>query len=404
MKKNNVLGLFAAAALTLLAGCSSPMPADPCAPGGLCAPATANTSDHPRAADLGAALPGPASSAAVRAAPRAAPIRIALLLPLRSEALAGPAEAVRAGFMAAHERDKDNIEVAVTATGNGTAARETLDAYAAAAAASDIVVGPLARPEVGAIAASGMVSKPTIALNHPPTDTRVPAAMLVMGLSIEDEARQVARWAAGDRPGQGALIVSGTSAWQKRIATAYIAECKRLGMHVETVDIPATNGYLSESAIRELKTRIDTEPPAMMLAALDADQLRQVRASIGTDLPVYGTSSVNPGSAPGGAVAELDGVHLLDMPWQVQSDHPTVGLYPRAPGERPTLDLDRLYALGIDAYRVAREIAQKRTEFQMDGVTGRLKISYGKGAASFERQLPGVSYQNGAFLLVEPVR
>lgn len=406
MQIKNVRGLVAAAGVAMLAGisgCSTPMPPDTCAPGGLCAPTQANTStrEHPPAALADARAHVPTQA-------KPAPLRIALLLPLRSDTLAGPAEAVRAGFMAAHEREPDGIDVSVKATG----ARDAVEVYRAAVDANDMVVGPLARADVAAVAASGAVNKTTIALNHPGGEASLPPAMLTMGLSIEDEARQVARWAGSDHPGVGALIVTGTSAWQKRTAGAFAAQCKQEGTIVDTIELPASNGYLSDSALRELKTRIDTDPPGMLLAALDADQLRRVRESIGMDVPVYGTSSVNPGNTPGSAVPALDGVHLIDLPWEVQSSNPSVMIYPRPVTDQPSLDLDRLYALGIDAYRVAREIALgrdlqgsgQRQLFQMDGVTGRLSVRYGDGPAQFERQQPGVIYRGGNFELTEPVR
>jgi outer membrane PBP1 activator LpoA protein len=135
-----------------------------------------------------------------------------------------------------------------------------------------------------------------------------------------------------------------------------------------------------------------------MFAALDADQLRQVRAILGTELPAYGTSSVNPGMSAGNSLPELDGLRLLDMPWQLQADM----AYPRYAGAAHTLDLDRLYALGIDAYRIALEIAKKPAgAFRMDGVTGRLSVNFGNGAARFERIESAAAYQTGSFKPVE---
>jgi outer membrane PBP1 activator LpoA protein len=120
---------------------------------------------------------------------------------------------------------------------------------------------------------------------------------------------------------------------------------------------------------------------------------------LGSEAPFYSTSSANPGTAPGQAMAELDGLHLLDLPWLVQLDHPSVMVYPRRTGGGAhQLDLDRLYALGIDAFRVAREIAKKpEAAFQLDGVTGKLAISFGQGASRFERLHPAVVYQGGAY-------
>ena len=389
-------GLLAVAVLAgagLLGGCAAPCGA----PGGLCAPTAANTSAqeaaHPRAAAV--APPASAAPAAPSAAvPARGPVRIGLMLPLRSEALGPPAEAVRAGFMAAYERDRAGFAVNLIETGDTP--QQALDAYAGAVASNDIVVGPLARSAVTLVAASPLVNKPTIALNSPDGRARLPAQMLVMGLSIEDEARQVAAWAAAEHPG-AALVVSGGSPWQKRIAQAFISHYKQGGRSAQLVELPATNGYLSEAAIGQLKLRVEAEPPALLFAALDADQLRQVRGMVGADIPFYGTSSSNPGTAPGMAMPELDGLRLLDLPWLVQADHPAVMVYPRRTGAGP-LDLDRLYALGIDAYRVAREVAlQPGASFTMDGVTGRLTIAFTPGAAHFERQQPSAVYQSGAY-------
>jgi outer membrane PBP1 activator LpoA protein len=411
-------GLFAAGALTMLGACSTPCDR----PGGLCAPIEPNTSVAPvapRAPEPVAPLipeaevetmPVDAPPGVAGAQPRAAdpaaiadskaPTRIGLLLPTRSDALGPPAGALRAGFMAAYERDRTGIDVTLIDTGDSP--QDVLAAYSAALEQNDIVVGPLARSAVSAIANAGVaVAKPTIALNHPDargSGAALPHNLLVMGLSIEDEARQVAQWAASEHPGARALVVSGANAWQRRIANAFAAQWKQLGNQSQTVELAASNGYLSESGIFQLKSRVDADLPTLLFTALDADQLRQVRASLGSNLPVYGTSSVNPGTEPGTALAELDGVRLLDLPWEVQPDHPAVMVYPRWNASRRTLDLDRLYALGIDAFRVAREIAlHPGTPFTMDGVTGRLSVSFGDGPARFERVQPTAVYQGGSF-------
>ena len=92
---------------------------------------------------------------------------------------------------------------------------------------------------------------------------------------------------------------------------------------------------------------------------------------------------------------ELDGVRLLDLPWQVQRDHPAVMVYPH-PVQAGTADMERLYALGIDAYRVAREISRKPAgRFSIDGVTGRLTVDFGQGPARFERVEQPAVFQHG---------
>jgi outer membrane PBP1 activator LpoA protein len=80
-------------------------------------------------------------------------------------------------------------------------------------------------------------------------------------------------------------------------------------------------------------------------------------------------------------------------------------VYPRWNTGGRALDIDRLYALGIDAFRLAREITlHPGAEFQLDGVTGRLSGSFGNGPARFERVQPAAVYQAGTFTLVPDAR
>ena len=411
---------LAGALMVSLAGCSTPCDA----PGRLCAPIVSNTSalPPPPAAPARAELPAPAAPTRIETRPVESPdagtgtyrrptrTRLGLMLPLRSEALGAPAEALRAGFMAAYEREPDGFIVNLVDT--GVSPQETVDAFAAAIDQNDILVGPLARPAVSALAASPLVRKPTIALNHPEARAGaapLPAQMLVIGLSIEDEARQVANWAGFEHPGGAALIIAGSSAWQRRIAASFAARWKQLGYGSQMLVLADSNGYLSEASLGQLRAQRDAARPALLFAALDASQAGQVRGALGPDLPIYGTSSVNPGAGagtsagadPGAAMAELNGLRLLDLPWQVHSAHPAVMAYPRWAGAGRTLDMDRLYALGIDAFRVAREIALRPgADFRLDGVTGRLSVSFGDGVIRFERIEPAAVYEDGDFTLV----
>ncbi|HWJ95778.1 MAG TPA: penicillin-binding protein activator, partial [Telluria sp.] len=141
----------------------------------------------------------------------------------------------------------------------------------------------------------------------------------------------------------------------------------------------------------------EIDPPGLILAALDAEELRQVRTALGTTTPCYAASPANPGRGKGIQVAELDGVRLLDLPWEVQPDHPAVMLYPRWLADGHTLEMDRLYALGIDAFRVARQLAlQPDAPFELDGVTGQLSGTAGAQPSFRRLEVPAV-YRDGAF-------
>jgi outer membrane PBP1 activator LpoA protein len=369
--------------------------------------------------------------------PSSAPIRIGLLLPLRSDTLGAASDSVRAGFMAAWESDRANITVTVVETGD--VPQDILSAYARALQSEDIVVGPLSRSAVATIAASALVSKPTIALNYPEGYGQAGAAplppqMISIGLSIEEEARQVAQWAAGEQPEGGAVVVTTNSAWQRRVAAAFAGQWQRLGRPVRTVELASPDSYLSDPDLVQLRAGLRQNLPVLLFSAMGADQTRQLRIALGSNvsseptnpifstadampppppsapgeqfssLPVYGTSALNPGSGAGFPTQDLEGVRLLDLPWQVQRDHPAVMVYPRPlQAGVGSADMSRLYALGIDAFRVAREIGRHPAgRFQLDGVTGKLTVDFGRGPSSFERLEQSAVYQNGAPESVRP--
>ncbi|MDB5762183.1 MAG: hypothetical protein JWQ21_1178 [Herminiimonas sp.] len=410
--------------------------------GGLCAPAQANTTAAgiPRGfspATGAAERIGPSNApirsaqnditvspetagdpASVPVAPslpqQPAPVRIALLLPLRSDALGSAADAVRAGFLAANEREKDG-SLTINVIETGDAPQDILSVYGAALSGNDIVVGPLSRSGVTAIAQSGTVTKPTIALTQADiqedAEIALPQTMLVMGLSVEEEARQVADWASAGKIGGKALIISTDAAWQRRAAKAFGTQWQHHGRELESVELGASSGYLSASGLAQLKNRIQEEKPALLFAALDAEQARQTRLVIGNDVAFYGTSQLNPLAladwVAADRVPQMNGVRLVDMPWQLQADHPAVMIYPPLfvnADQKRSADLERLYALGIDAYRVAKEIALKRTHFEIDGVTGRLTVDFGKSMARFGRLEVHAIYRSGAVVPLSGAR
>jgi outer membrane PBP1 activator LpoA protein len=84
-------------------------------------------------------------------------------------------------------------------------------------------------------------------------------------------------------------------------------------------------------------------------------------------------------------------LRFVDMPWLHQPDHAATMIFPR-PETQLAADLERLYALGIDAFRVAGELARSHTEFTLDGVTGTLTVR----AGVILREPLQVEYRDGA--------
>jgi outer membrane PBP1 activator LpoA protein len=136
----------------------------------------------------------------------------------------------------------------------------------------------------------------------------------------------------------------------------------------------------------------------MAFLALDFPRARIARPHFGR-LALYATSHMYPGSAGPLAGFDIANVRFLDMPWLLQPDHPAVMVYPRV--DHRDAELDRFYALGIDAFRVAHELFSGRTEIALDGVTGRLRLEADR---HFLRVLTAAQFDNGKLSISGEVR
>lgn len=351
------------------------------------------------------AMPAAVPAVAPAAAATAKTVRLTLLLPLSSDNLGRAANAVRSGFLAAYELEKNDLSLRIVSTTD--VPEEIVSAYTNSLPESDIVIGPLTRSAASAIAQSGAVRLPTIALTQADTEGDSAAQapqMLTMGLSVEDEAREAAGWIAANKV-KKAYVLCTSSAWQRRAAKAFAAKAHSVKLEVETIELGSSFGFLTALDVERVKKAVQGEKSNAVysvFAALDPAQTKQLREIIGNESAIYGTSQMNPIPLPERAtyehLTELNGVRLIDIPWQLQPDHAAVMIYPRTvvdANQRRSADMERLYALGIDAFRVALQVAQQQKQFEVDGVTGRLKVAFDKNGARFTRIEPFAIYRDG---------
>ncbi len=288
---------------------------------------------------------------------------IALILPLRSPVFGRAAEAVQLGFLAAAEQQTGELPVRIYSANDEKTEVAALYRQAVQQGAL-AVAGPLTRNGVAAIAEMPDLPVPTLALNtleNPRTDQ-----LYFFGLPPEAEARQAAQWAA--RAGLlTATVVRSDSTLSRRLAKAFVEEWERSGGVLWPEIVYAGD----PSEIRLLSG----EAGSMVFLAAEPDKARLMRPYIYSDIPVYATSQVFVGNADKLLNFDLAEVRFVDMPWVLQPDHPAVMVYPRA--EPPyTLDMERLYALGVDAYRMLQVLYHHNTVngLPLDGVTGKLTL------------------------------
>jgi outer membrane PBP1 activator LpoA protein len=293
---------------------------------------------------------------------------IALLLPTGSEAFAKAAQAVRTGFMDASKKEPGRL-LAVRLYPISDDPQSAIDGYVqAVAAGARMVVGPLTRNGVTALATQREVlSVPTLALNVPEALLVYPSNLYTLSLHVEAEARQVAQLALRDGR-RRALTITEQTSLGRRMRDAFVDEFELAGgSHV------GDHAYDPDSAsLERIRQSAGAGDPEMVFLAVDAPRARIIRPHISA-LPAYGTSQINPGIDAVIGFIDLGDVRFIDMPWALQPDHPAVSTYLRdAP--RAANDLERLRALGIDAFRVAQELLADKRDFEIDGVTGRLTL------------------------------
>jgi len=306
--------------------------------------------------------------------------RIALLLPLTSEH-AQAAQALRDGFLAMHAAsnrpDKPTIKVYDI---GANPAQAPLTYSAAVRDGAQLVVGPLGLEAVDRVIKRGVLEVPTLVLSHTSQDVNLSGrALFQFGLPLEQEAVQAAERAYLDGHRQAAMLTP-HSAWGQRLAGAFGDAWQRLGGRVVSVQSYALdqNDYadpvkqllnIAQSEARKnalearLNIKLKFEPHPrddvdFIFLGADTQHARLIKPQINyhraARLPVYATSHVFTGRGNPGLDADLDGIVFGDMPWILVGDGKIEQLrqtlqhdwpYARSP-------LDRLYALGVDAYAI----------------------------------------------------
>jgi uncharacterized protein len=316
---------------------------------------------------------------------------VALILPLSSATFGRPAEAVKNGFLAAAKaQGSETLPLRVYSVGDDPG--QIVATYGTAlAGGARLVVGPLTRNGVTAIA-SNPVPVPTLALNVPNAGTPVPVNLYMLSLRAESEAQQVAQLAF-QNGWRKAIAISADSALMQRIHRAFVDEFTRLGGAL-VAEYAFTN---DPEGLARIKEAAGLDVADMAFLALDFPQARLARPYL-DPLALYATSQVNPGVTGPLAGFDLAGVRFLDMPWLLQPDHPAVMIYPRGL-YREAVDHERLYALGIDAFRVAVSLLAGDPTAALDGVTGRITLGSDQ---QFVRSLTAAQFNQGKLTITGP--
>ncbi|KAA0949658.1 MULTISPECIES: penicillin-binding protein activator [unclassified Pseudomonas] len=343
--------------------------------------------------------------------------KIALLLPQEGP-LAAVAKALREGFMAAHyQAEQAGQKPPIIEFYDSSRLTSIDDFYSKAQAAGvQLVIGPLEKPLVKQLNARPQLPITTLALNYSEGD-QGPAQLFQFGLAAEDEAREVSRRARADGLHRAAAMVP-KGEWGDRVFKAFRQDWEANGgtvIGVEHVDQPVALAQQiadlfqlrqSEGRAKSLQSTVGTDVSAQpsrrqdiefIFLAVTPQQAQQIKPTLNFqyagDVPVYATSHVFSASGDKNQYLDMNGILFCETPWLLNTTDPlrnqVAAQWPQANGS-----LGRLYAMGVDAYRLAPRLGQLKAlpDTRIDGLSGSLGMT---PTQRVERQMPWAQFVSG---------
>jgi outer membrane PBP1 activator LpoA protein len=348
------------------------------------------------------------------------PQQLALLVPLSGK-LANYGLAISQGFMAAHYEagaagnSQPRIRIYDTETHNG---KITALYQRAVNDGAQLVIGPLDKAQTTELLQSSL-TVPVLALNQSETQTAAKNAYQ-FGLSPDDEVRAVVQRALAEQR-HNALILAPQGEGMERIADLFRSQWRNNGgTIIEEVRYDsdmqgyafairrALNIQQSQNRAKQLARVIGSDVHFTPRHRQDIDMIfiiakpAQARAIMpmlayqyGGDLPVYAISSVFSGATNPRLDQDINQLHFPELPWILNDSVLKQSL---AKTDAASLQLPRMYALGIDSYRLHSRLdlmnAIPGSTFY--GTTGALTLDTER---QIQRELPMAIIQKG-----KPVR
>ncbi len=329
------------------------------------------------------------------------PKAIALLLPLTGR-YAGVAKAIRDGFMASYFSHDVAKRPLIQIYDTGDKELDVFESYKKAVAdGAKLIIGPLRKESVARLTIADKLDVPVLALNYAP-EQQASSNVVQFGLLPEDEARQAAELAIIKNQ-MRAIVYAPNTAYGNRLSQAFKERYEELSGEVLMIEkySPESNDHghpiqrsmnILQSKNRRsilssvIKQRVKFEPhhrrdvEAIFLIA-NPRSARNFRAQLKFhgvgDVSLYAPSQAFSGIVNTREDRELDGLIFSDMPWTLQGKHNS--LFAAAERHWPSVlhKYPRLYALGLDAYRIVPYLAhlQANPFERFPGLTGSIALT-----------------------------
>jgi outer membrane PBP1 activator LpoA protein len=306
--------------------------------------------------------------------------RIAVLLPMQGR-FQGVGNAIKTGFLSAYYEDnkageKPSIKFYDTSDEN----LDFMKLYQQVILeGANYIVGPFNKSIINRLNQTIEPDIPVLTLNYSENPLNTTENVYQFGLLPEDEAIQVAEQAIRQNKTNAAVLVP-NSDWGRRLQTAFQRRYEELGGAVHTTqfyDARADdyaqpikrlfNLHASNARHRDLQRTLGTELKFIPYRRQDIDMIflaathRSARGIMpafkfhhASDLPVFSTSHVYTGNIDKKSDADLNGLMFCDLPWILIKDSQLRKVFDEQWPEQQ--NYTRLFALGIDAYHIIRNI------------------------------------------------
>lgn len=357
-------------------------------------------------------------------------LTIALLLPSSDSAFAQVAQAMSNGVIAANSTSKTPARILLLPRKQGQTALSHLQD--AALSGASVAIGPITRDEVDQVAQLDFLPLPVVSLNLPYNDVVAPELLMSYSLSQEEEARDIVKIGIGalpeiDSKGETpkVAIFETKAPLETRIGNIFAEELEKAQVPFERIvltpellaqqklyeeqidpndDMPELEelpdpvedpyGYQrirlkNKRLMQEYKAQQAFKEPPFYAAflAMDARTAALVRPRLPRLTRVWGTSLLNPGDPTQSTAASLtydmQHVGIVEAPLVLHNNKED--FLERFSMEMPTTLLERrLFAFGVDAYRLADCWAHWSPTIQFAGMTGHLSFDH-NGSPVVER-------------------
>ncbi|MGH6635357.1 MAG: penicillin-binding protein activator [Gammaproteobacteria bacterium] len=334
------------------------------------------------------------------------PRQVAVLLPLEGR-FAPAAAAIRDGVIAAWYDDAQEANRPLLKFYDADVKDIASIYQRAVAEGAEFVIGPLEKSGVQVLAGPGALRVPTLALNQLETLTGSQAAgsyrLYQFGLSPEQEAEQLASkaWADGFTR---SVVLAPNGRWGQRLFAAFRARYRSLGGEIlghETYLQNAANYSAAVDRVLASVHQAATDPElgekrVFLFLAAFPQQARQIYSLVRSQsaLPIYATSHIYAEHRK--PQRGLEGVVFADMPFLLRNSSGSIPVSSPGPrsGRRQSTDSLRLYALGMDAYRLIPQLARLQAErfAKFAGATGWVSMD---GSGHLSRELRWARFVDG---------